>query len=65
MQVPRHWRQRKQSYALLGETCPHCKAYLFPPRAVCPHCASAAKEAIVYSEQPVLALVEQMQPVRR
>lgn len=43
MEVPRHWRLKKQRYALVGETCPKCDSYLFPPRAVCPVCAERAK----------------------
>jgi len=65
MQIPRYWRNRKQSYAMLGETCPRCKSHLFPPRAVCPHCASEKQEAAVYAESPVLVAVEQLQPVQR
>ena len=44
MEVPRHWRLKQQRYALVGETCPRCKAHLFPPRPVCPHCAEAARQ---------------------
>ncbi|NSW50873.1 MAG: hypothetical protein HPY85_00010 [Anaerolineae bacterium] len=38
MEVPHHWRLRKQRYQLQGEVCPHCEAKVFPPRPVCPHC---------------------------
>ena len=24
MEIPRHWRLKKQRYALVGEVCPHC-----------------------------------------
>lgn len=62
MQVPRRWRLRKQSYSLLGETCPRCKANLFPPRAVCPYCVSGTKEVNLYTEQQAaLPLAQQMQ----
>ncbi|MBE0698193.1 MAG: hypothetical protein IH586_14845 [Anaerolineaceae bacterium] len=66
MEVPRHWRLKKQRYALVGETCPKCASYLFPPRAVCPVCAERAKE-IQGSEQrtQVMVLEEHMQPVAR
>ena len=64
MEVPRHWRLKKQRYALVGETCPTCASYLFPPRAVCPVCADHAREKQSDSErQPVLALADRMQPV--
>ncbi len=49
MEVPRHWRLRKQRYALVGETCPHCDAKLFPPRDVCPHCGGEAKQEFAFS----------------
>lgn len=38
MEIPRHWRLRKQRYQLLGETCPRCGEKSFPARSVCPHC---------------------------
>ena len=41
MEISRHWRLRKQRYALVGEVCPHCDAKLFPPRDVCPECGGA------------------------
>ena len=65
MQVPRHWRLRKQSYAMLGETCPRCKSHLFPPRAVCPYCASESRAAGVYAERPMMVVTEQLQPALR
>jgi len=49
MEVPRHWRLRKQRYALIGEVCPHCDAKLFPPRDVCPHCGKDAREEFGFS----------------
>jgi uncharacterized OB-fold protein len=66
MEVPRHWRLKKQRYSLAGEICPRCETYLFPPRAVCPTCADRAREAQPYVErQPVLVLAEQAQPASR
>ncbi len=62
MEVPRHWRLKKQRYALVGEICPSCKTPLFPPRAVCPHCGGDAKREFIVREQPVMALEEQTQP---
>ncbi len=58
MEVPRHWRLKKQRYALVGEICPSCKTPLFPPRAVCPHCGGDARRELTYREQPVMAVVE-------
>jgi uncharacterized OB-fold protein len=49
MEVPRHWRLRKQRYSLVGEICPHCEAKIFPPRDVCPECGSEAKTAYAFS----------------
>jgi uncharacterized OB-fold protein len=49
MEVPRHWRLKKQRYALVGEVCPHCNAKIFPPRDVCPECGGEAKTAYTFS----------------
>ena len=49
MEIPRHWRLKKQRYALMGEVCPHCEAKLFPPRDVCPNCGQDAREPFVFS----------------
>ncbi|MDF1520867.1 MAG: Zn-ribbon domain-containing OB-fold protein [Brevefilum sp.] len=49
MEVPRHWRLKKQRYALVGEVCPHCEAKIFPPRDVCPECLGEAKTAYAFS----------------
>ncbi len=38
MDIPRHWRLKKQRYSLTGEVCDHCDAKLFPPRDICPEC---------------------------
>lgn len=40
MEIPRHWRLKKQRYGLVGEVCPHCDKPLFPPRDVCPNCGA-------------------------
>ena len=42
MEIARHWRLRKQRYALAGEQCAHCKEYIFPPRDICPNCGEKA-----------------------
>ncbi len=49
MEIPRHWRLKKQRYALVGEVCPHCEVKIFPPRDVCPNCGGEAKEPSVFS----------------
>ena len=49
MEISRHWRLRKQRYALMGEVCPHCDAKLFPPRDVCPECGQEAKTLFHFS----------------
>ncbi len=49
MEVPRHWRLKKQRYALVGEVCPHCDVKIFPPRDVCPECGGEAKTAFAFS----------------
>jgi uncharacterized OB-fold protein len=45
MDIARHWRLRRQRYALEGEQCTHCRAYVFPPRDICPHCGEEAGPA--------------------
>jgi uncharacterized OB-fold protein len=49
MEIPRHWRLRKQRYGLIGEVCPHCDAKIFPPRDICPECGSEAKTLFQFS----------------
>ncbi len=49
MEIPRHWRLKKQRYALVGEVCPHCDAKIFPPRDVCPYCGGEAKNDYAFS----------------
>lgn len=49
MEVPRHWRLKKQRYSLVGEVCPHCDAKIFPPRDVCPECGLDAKTPYAFS----------------
>ena len=48
MEVPRHWRLKKQRYALVGEVCPHCNSKIFPPRDVCPYCGGEAKTQFAF-----------------
>ena len=49
MDIPRHWRLRKQRYALVGEVCSHCDAKVFPPRDICPDCGEEAKTLYTFS----------------
>jgi uncharacterized OB-fold protein len=49
MEIPRHWRLKKQRYNLIGEVCPHCEAKIFPPRDVCPDCGKEAKTEFAFS----------------
>ena len=49
MEIPRHWRLKKQRYALVGEVCPHCDAKLFPPRDICTECGQNAKTEFTFS----------------
>ena len=49
MDIPRHWRLRKQRYSMVGEVCPHCEAKLFPPRDVCPECNQEARTLYNFS----------------
>lgn len=49
MDIPRHWRLKKQRYSLTGEVCDHCQAKLFPPRDICPECGEEAKTLFQFS----------------
>ena len=49
MDIPRHWRLKKQRYSLVGEVCEHCHAKLFPPRDICPECGEEAKTLFQFS----------------
>lgn len=44
MEIPRHWRLKKQRYMLVGVVCPHCDEKIFPPREVCPYCGPEPRE---------------------
>ena len=62
METPRHWRMRKQRYALEGEVCAYCGAKVFPPRPVCPHCGHGLVQK---TEQPVFIPKVELVPVQR
>jgi uncharacterized OB-fold protein len=49
MEVSRHWRLKKQRYALVGEVCPHCEVKIFPPRDICPDCGEDARTLFHFS----------------
>ena len=49
MDIPRHWRLRKQRYGLVGEICEYCDAKVFPPRDICPECGEEAKTLYNFS----------------
>ena len=49
MEISRHWRLKRQRYALVGEVCPHCNVKLFPPRDICPECGKEAKNLYNFS----------------
>jgi uncharacterized OB-fold protein len=49
MDIPRHWRLRKQRYGLVGEVCGHCDEKVFPPRDICPSCGEEAKTLYTFS----------------
>lgn len=49
MDISRHWRLKKQRYALVGEECPHCAEKIFPPRDICPECGGEAKDLYSFS----------------
>jgi hypothetical protein len=49
MDIPRHWRLKKQRYALVGEVCDNCDNKIFPPRDLCPECGQEAKTLYQFS----------------
>jgi uncharacterized OB-fold protein len=49
MEIPRHWRLKKQRYNLVGEICSHCDHKIFPPRGICPNCGGEIKEVSAFS----------------
>ena len=49
MEVSRHWRLKKQRYALVGEVCPNCEEKIFPPRDICPDCGEEARDLFQFS----------------
>ena len=63
MELARHWRLKKQRYALQGEACPHCGSKIFPPRDVCPVCKEEARTDFTFSGRgKVVAFTTVTQP---
>ncbi|OGJ06067.1 hypothetical protein A2192_02725 [Candidatus Nomurabacteria bacterium RIFOXYA1_FULL_35_17] len=59
MEIPRHWRLRKQRYFLQGEICPDCDFPIFPPRDICPRCKHNTVGGIDYQYQGQPVAMEQ------
>lgn len=55
MEIPRHWRLKKQRYGLVGSECPRCETKYFPPVKVCKKCQEdddlKGEAAIVYDSR--------------
>jgi uncharacterized OB-fold protein len=51
MEIPRHWRLKKQRYGLVGEVCPHCDHKIFPPRDICPNCGDETKQQFPFNNE--------------
>jgi uncharacterized OB-fold protein len=49
MHIPQNWRVKTQRYALIGEQCPSCGQFIFPPRDICPECVAEAKREYTLS----------------
>jgi uncharacterized OB-fold protein len=63
MQIAQTWRLKGQRYAMKGNKCETCGQAQFPPRPVCPHCAS--KTASAYEYEHNSAVVESTPTVVR
>lgn len=66
MEVPHHWRLKKQRYALEGRLCMRCGERTLANRAVCPRCGSGivrvetAAFPVSDYQEPVLESVSEM-----
>lgn len=49
MHIAQSWRLNAQRYQLVGEKCPACGHFIFPPRDVCPECTAEAKTLFQFS----------------
>jgi uncharacterized OB-fold protein len=54
MEIPRHWRLRKQRYSMVGGSCPSCDAKMFPARNVCPNCGYGVHTNAILTVQQAL-----------
>jgi uncharacterized protein len=54
MEIPRHWRIRKQRYSMVGGICPNCETKMFPAREICPHCGNGSRVSISINEETTL-----------
>jgi uncharacterized OB-fold protein len=54
MEIPRHWRLRKQRYSMVGGICPNCEAKMFPAREICPNCGYGSQASIHLDEEATL-----------
>jgi len=46
MEIPRHWRLKKQRYGLVGTVCKKCEKPTFPPREICPTCGGTSDQRV-------------------
>ncbi|MFQ3534967.1 MAG: Zn-ribbon domain-containing OB-fold protein [Aggregatilineales bacterium] len=54
MHISQNWRVKTQRYELIGEKCPSCGKFIFPPRDICPECAAEAKTEYTLSGKGVV-----------
>ena len=47
MHIAQTWRLKNQRYEMKGVKCENCQKAIFPPREVCPYCASNRTVAYV------------------
>lgn len=55
MEIPRHWRLKKQRYSLVGDICPHCDEKHFPPQRVCADCGSDLRKNTITNTKKAAA----------
>ncbi len=48
MEIPRHWRLKKERYGLVGGICSHCDNKMFPQRDVCLNCGDQVNEPFTF-----------------
>ncbi len=54
MEIPRHWRLRKQRYSMQGGICPGCETKMFPAREICPNCGYGSQGPIELNDSEAL-----------